>query len=295
MKGKRFGTVAIGGRVNVEKSSLLNAIFGRKMSIESPKPNTTRFEEVVVYRDERGAILFYDLPGLGDVRDKFDRAVVDRGRGYLSVADLVYYVTDNAPLERDLENLEVLREEGKRAFLVFNKVDLFKPKKKLLPLWEEWSRVYDWAEIVGVSALTRENVDLLLELTFKYLPEGEADFSKERLLPVKWTLSEIIREKLLLHLEDELPFATAVVVDSVEKRGRKVRVSATIYVEKESQKPIVLGKGGSMIKKVGTEAREEMERFLKREVYLDLWVKVKRWREDSWILKEIMEMRGESG
>jgi len=290
----KFGVVALVGRPNAGKSTLLNRILGQKVSIVSAKPQTTRNRIVGILNEPRGQIAFLDTPGIHKPLHKMNVRMMDHVRASLSEADIVALLVDATEEfgHGDQYVIDLLRQtgEGKR-FAILNKIDLLK-KQKLLPIIERYSATGLFDEIVPVSASTGDGVADLLNLFFKNLKPGAALYSTEDFTtqPERFFAAEIIREKVLEHTVDELPYTTAVSVDRWEEDEGKnlIKIYATIVVERESQKPIVIGKRAEMVKRIGTEARLELESILGAKVFLDLHVGVhERWREDERFLGEL--------
>jgi GTP-binding protein Era len=289
----KAGFVALVGRPNAGKSTLLNRLVGQKVAIVSDKPQTTRTRILGVRNDEGGQIVFIDTPGIHRPLHRLNVRMVDVAVQSISQADVVCAVADaTEAVGGGDQYLGTLLARGSvPMILALNKIDRV-AKPALLPLIEQWSRLARFEAIVPVSALTGENEGALLEALLLHLPEGEALYPADYLTdqPERSFVAEIVREKVLRHTRDELPFTSAVLVDrfeEVDERGL-MRLFCTILVERESQKPIVIGRGGAMIKRIGTEAREELERFFGTKVFLDLRVKTRAgWREDPRMLDEI--------
>ena len=290
----RFGVVALVGRPNAGKSTLLNRILGHKVSIVSAKPQTTRNRIVGILNEPRGQIAFLDTPGIHKPLHKMNVRMMDHVRASLSEADIVALLVDATEEfgHGDQYVIDLLRQTGEgNRFAILNKIDLLK-KQKLLPIIERYSATGLFDEIVPVSASTGDGVDDLLNLFYKNLKPGEARYPTEDYTtqPERFFAAEIIREKVLEHTVDELPYTTAVSVDRWEEDEAKnlIKIYATIVVERESQKPIVIGKRAEMVKRIGTEARLELESILGAKVFLDLHVGVhERWREDERFLGEL--------
>ena len=287
----RSGFVALVGRPNVGKSTLLNRILGEKVAIISDKPQTTRTRILGVKHLPGAQMVFLDTPGIHKPKFELNKRMVEVALHVLDEVDLVFFMVEatEPPGHGDRFVLERLKERDVPVVLVVNKVDLVK-KVRLLPLIDEFSRMHGFADIVPVSAKTGDGVDHLLELALARMPEGPAYFPDDVVTdqPMRVLAAEIIREKLLQKTRDELPFAIAVGIDSFKEEGRMARISATIYVEKDSQKAIVIGKHGQILKDVGTYARIDMENFFGMKVFLELWVKVKgSWRQDERMLVEL--------
>jgi GTP-binding protein Era len=294
----KFGTVALVGRPNAGKSTLLNRILGQKVSIVSSKPQTTRNRIVGILNDERGQIAFLDTPGIHKPLHKLNVRMMDHVRSSLGEADVVALLVDaSEPFGRGDEYvIEMMREQKEkhreaRRVAILNKIDRLR-KNKLLPLIEKYNGFDLFDDIVPISASTGDGVDELVNVFFRDLEEGPpvyptGDFTTQ---PERFFAAEIIREKVLLHTSDELPYTTAVSVDKWEEDEEKnlIRIWATIVVERETQKPIVIGRRAEMVKKIGTEARIELESILGAKVFLDLHVGVhERWREDERFLGEL--------
>jgi GTP-binding protein Era len=295
----KSGFVALIGRPNAGKSTLLNRIVGHKLAIVSDKPQTTRTRIVGVKNYADGQVVFVDTPGVHKPTHRMNVRMVDLALEAMRDVDVLTLVVDAAdkPGPGDRYLLALLKDIKTPTILALNKVDLV-AKPKLLPLMDRYSQAHPFVEIVPISATDGTNVDVLEKLFLKYLPEGEplypADYVTDQ--PDRFFVAEIVREQVLQLTHDELPFSTAVVVDQFEEpqSGKVANLYCTILVERESQKPIVVGKGGAMIKKIGTAARMELERYFGSRVYLDLHVKVKsEWRDNERLLDELgLERRG---
>jgi GTPase len=289
----KSGFVSFLGRPNAGKSTLLNRIVGHKLAIVSDKPQTTRTRIVGVKNYADAQVVFVDTPGVHKPTHRMNVRMVNIALDAMREVDVLALVVDVSvkagPGDRFLLNL--LRDVKTPAVLALNKVDLI-AKPRLLPIMEHYSRAHPFAEIVPISAADGTNVDVLEKLFVQYLPEGEplypADYVTDQ--PERFFISEIVREQVLQMTHDELPFSTAVVVDRLEPAGEDhiMKVYCTILVDRESQKPIVVGRAGSMIKQIGTEARAELQKYLESRVYLDLHVKVRsEWRDDERLLDEL--------
>lgn len=290
-KAHRSGFVAIAGRANAGKSTLLNAILGQKLSIVSPKPQTTR-NRILGIRTERDLqAIFVDTPGLGRAREELGRRMERGARQAVAEADVVVWLSDAARGDRDLADARALIEEaGRPALVALNKVDLVRPKDRLLPLIERWAALPGVSAVVPVSALKGGGVDQLLAEVEALLPEGPALFPEDMLTdrPERFVAGELVREQVLGLTEQEVPHAVAVQVTSWREVEGEAHVEATILVEKQSQKGILIGKGGSMIKSIGQAARAEMARVLGEAVHLRLRVAVSEgWRADPRALDEL--------
>lgn len=289
----KAGFVALVGRPNVGKSTLLNNILGTKLSITSPKPQTTRMRILGVKHDKDAQIIFLDTPGVQKGKDILTKTVVESAVSSMEEADLIAMVIDAAAGwtkedEKIPENY--LKKFNKPAILIINKVDKVN-KESLLPLIDEVSKKFDFKEIIPTSATKGTNLDRFVEVLKKYLPESPPLFPEDQItdLPLKFYVAEIIREKAFNILRDELPYSVAVEVESIREGDRNknlLLIDAVIYVERENHKKIVIGKKGQTLKKIGKMAREELEQLLGKKIYLNLWVKVKeRWKEDIRLLK----------
>jgi len=290
----RAGFVSIIGRPNAGKSTLLNRIIGTKIAIVSDKPQTTRTRIVGVKNYPDGQIVFLDTPGIHRPLHRMNVRMVDAAVDTLREVDSVALVHDAStrPGKGDEYVSKLLRGVRVPVVLVLNKIDLVS-KPKLLPVIDQLRQWHDFAEIVPISASTGDGVERLESLLLAQMPESEALYPEDFLTdqPERTLAAETVREKVLQHTRAELPFSTAVVVDRFEepeKPGGLLRLWCTILVEQESQKPIVIGRAGEMVKRIGTEARQDLERFFETKVFLDLRVKVKAdWRDDERVLNDL--------
>ena len=289
----KAGYASLVGRPNAGKSTLLNRIVGEKIAIVSDKPQTTRTRILGVKNYPDGQIAFVDTPGIHRPLHRLNVRMVDVAVDSLREVDVIALVFDasSAPGRGDEYVSSLLKDIRTPAVLVLNKIDRI-AKSKLLPLIERAKSWHTFAAIVPVSATTGDGVDRLERVLLDQLPEGEPHYPNDYLTdqPERALVAEIVREKVLQHTRDELPFSTAVVVDQFneEERDRLLRLYCTIFVETESQKPIVIGRGGEMIKKIGTDARRDLETFFDTKVFLDLRVKVNPdWRDNDRVLDEI--------
>lgn len=289
----KSGFVSFVGRPNAGKSSLLNRIVGVKLAIVSDKPQTTRTRILGVKNYPGAQAVFVDTPGIHRPLHRMNVRMVDAAVDTLNEVEVVGVVVDASEAAggglRYL--LDLVRDAKPTTLLVLNKIDLM-AKPELLPMIDRLSRERDWSDIVPVSARTGENMDRLEDVLIQRLPEGEALYPADYLTdqPERVLLAEMVREQLLRNTRDELPFSTAVLVDRFEddRSNGLLKVYCSILVERESQKPIVIGKGGELIKRIGTAAREEIERFFGVRVYLDLRVTVKeQWRDDDRLLDQL--------
>jgi GTP-binding protein Era len=290
----RFGFVALLGWTNVGKSTLLNRLVGVKLAAVAAVAQTTRRRiEGVRTVPGRGQIVFVDTPGLHHPRHKMNRAMVQTARQAVADVDLVLLVVD-APRgvgKGDRDAAMWLATTGTRRVAVLNKIDLLRAKRRLLPLMETLVSELDLAEAIPVSALTGEGCGELVDRILALLPEGPPLFPEDMLTdqPERVLAAEWVREKLLAETREELPHAIAVTVDRwTEREDGLLQIEATVLVERDSQKRIVIGSGGEVLKRVGTAARVELERFLERRILLRLWVRVRRdWRNDDRALREL--------
>ena len=293
-----FGVVALTGRPNAGKSTLLNRVLGHKVSIVSAKPQTTRNRIVGILNDARGQIAFLDTPGVHKPLHRLNVRMMDHVRSALTEADVIALIVDASEDfgKGDQFVVEMVAKEKEQnpdatRIVLLNKIDLLK-KHKLLPLMERYHSFGIFDEIIPISASTGEGVDELTDLLFKTIAPGEALYPKEDYTtqPERFFAAEIVREKLLHHTSQELPYTTAVHVERFEEDEATnfITIFATIFVERDSQKGIVLGKQGAMIKRIGTEARHELESILGAKVHLELHVSVHQdWRDDTRFLGEL--------
>ena len=290
----KAGFVSFIGRPNAGKSTLLNRLVGSKLAIVSDKPQTTRTRILGVRNYPDAQVVFLDTPGIHRPLHRMNVRMVDAAIDTMKEVDVLGLVVDAAepPGKGDRFVLDLVRDVKAPVFLILNKIDVIK-KSKLLPAIDRYHREGQFAEIVPISAATGDNVDRLERAIIDRLPEGERlypdDFITDR--PERFFAAEMVREKLLQFTHSEIPFASAVVIDRFEEPAGDspiLKIYCTIVVERESQKPIVVGRGGDMIKRIGTAAREELERFFSTRVFLDLHVRVKsEWREDDAVLAQL--------
>lgn len=282
----RCGFVAVVGRPNVGKSTLINAILGSKISIVSPKPQTTRHRILAVRSGERHQLIFVDTPGMHRKAGKAMNRLMNRtAKSALMDADVVLLVCEaNRWNAEDQDVLDRVRESGNTTIAVMNKIDLVKPKSDLLRLISEMSKRHEFAEIVPISAKRDENIDRLMTLLPDLVPVSPPLFPEDMITDRSDTFfaAEMVREKLTILLRDELPYGLTVQIERFDREDGRVTVHAIIWVERDSQKRIVIGKGGSMLKQVGRNARLDIGKRLGMPVHLELWVKVK----DNWANNE---------
>lgn len=289
----KVGTVSIIGLPNAGKSTLLNALAGMKLAIVSSKPQTTRTSvQGVLTEPELGQIVFVDTPGIHKSDSVFNQRMMRTVRASLANLDAVVYVVD-ARREIDDEQrqaMDVLQNVEAPVILALNKIDKITKKEKLIALLSAYQQIREFSAYIPISAAFGDQVDVLKNEIFKHLPEGEPIFPEDHVTdqPSRFIAAEMIREKLLDATEQEVPHSVAVFVEKWEETPKIIRVTATIFVEKEGQKAIVIGQGGAMIKKIGTEARLELEKFFEQKFYLELFVKVRpNWRENIEFLNEL--------
>jgi len=282
--GFRSGFVSILGRPNAGKSTLLNALVGSKIAIVADKPQTTRTTIQGVVTTDRAQIVFADTPGIHRADSSINKRMMETVRAALNDRDVLLFVADASlgVTARDAEAVDLLKKTQTPSILVLSKIDLLKDKAGLLERIERYRAMYEFAEYVPVSAATGENLGELRSVLTARLPEGPIYFPADHVTdqPERFLAAELVREQILGQTRQEVPHAVAVLVDKWEETPRLVRIFATIYVEKEGQKGIVIGAGGAKLKQIGTMAREEMERFFGKKIFLDLHVKVHpEWRE----------------
>lgn len=289
----RSGFVSIIGRPNVGKSTLLNRILGEKIVITSDKPQTTRNRIQGIHNLSGAQIVFIDTPGIHRATSRLNKYMVEVALSSVKEVDLVLFLAEahRDPGDQEREIIEVLTEATVPVWLVLNKIDLA-PQEDVLKRIDAYRKLFPFREVVPVSAETGFGVEGLVELVRNQLPEGPVYFPDDILtdLPERFIVAEIIREKVFRLTRDEIPYATAVEVDSFKERpdGSLVSIAATITVERDSQKGIVIGKKGAMLRRIGTEARLEVERFLAAKVFLELFVRVRKdWSENPSMLRDL--------
>ena len=285
----KSGFVALIGRPNVGKSTLMNHLIGQKIAITSNKPQTTRNKIQTVYTDDRGQIVFLDTPGIHKSKTKLGDYMVGVAVKTLNEVDIAVWLVEPTDYigagERHI--IEQLKKTKCPVFLVINKIDTVK-RDQLLPFIDTYRKELDFTEVDPVSAMKGDNLYVLLEQLFKYLHYGEMFYDEDTVTdqPIRQIAAELIREKALRLLSDEIPHGIAVTIEQMKDRGGIYDVDATIYCERESHKGIIIGKGGAMLKQIGSKARPEIEAMLESQVNLRLWVKVKKdWRDSDLLLK----------
>lgn len=285
----KAGFATIIGRPNVGKSTLMNTLIGMKIAITSKKPQTTRNKIQTVYTDENGQIVFLDTPGIHKAKNKLGNYMVTVAEHTLKEVDVVLWLVEPTTFigagERHI--IEQLGKIRTPVILVINKIDTVK-KQELLAVIDTYRKEYDFAEIVPVSALKADNTEDLIQTIMKYLPYGEAFYDEDTVTdqPERQIVAELIREKALRLMEDEIPHGIAVTIESMKYRKKICDIEATIICEKESHKGMIIGKQGAMLKKIGSKARQDIENLLESKVNLQLWVKVKKdWRDSDILMK----------
>ena len=290
-ENKRFksGFATLIGRPNVGKSTLMNALIGQKIAITSNRPQTTRNKIRTVYTSEEGQIVFLDTPGIHKAKNKLGDYMVNVAERTISEVDVIVWLVEPSDYIGAGEQhiIEQLKKTKTPVILVINKIDTVK-KELLLTFIDVYRKQLDFAEIVPVSALKKDGLDVLIECIMKYLPYGVPFYDEDTVTdqPMRQIVAELIREKALKSLEEEVPHGIAVTVEMMKFKKRIVDIEATIVCEKESHKGIIIGKQGSMLKKIGSMARADIEDLVENQVNLKLWVKVKRdWRDSDYLLK----------
>lgn len=288
----RSGFISIIGRTNVGKSTLLNRILQQKIAIMSDKPQTTRNKIVGIYHSEQAQIVFIDTPGFHKPKHRLNEIMLKTTVNTLEGIDAVLYLVEpeNVIGPGDRYIIDMLQGTSTPVILGMNKIDLIPQREKLLPIIETYSQAYDFAEIIPLSARENENIEHTIESLIKYLPEGPQYYPEEMVTdqPERFIVAELIREKVLHLTREEIPYSIAVVVEQMKSREGKdiIDIEATVYVERDSQKGIIIGKSGTMLKRIGTLARKDMENILGNKVFLNIWVKVrKNWRMNEQSLR----------
>ena len=293
----RSGFVTIIGRPNAGKSTLLNALVGQKVAIVTPKPQTTRNRILgIVNAPARkgkpsGQVVLIDTPGVHKPESALNRRMMHDVQEALAERDLLLVMVDATQRfgKGDEFVLELAKQAPGRAFLLLNKIDLI-AKEKLLPVIEQYRHLHAWDEIIPISAAKKQGIDEMLDAIVRALPEGPRYFPPDQVTdqPERFLVAELVREKVLLATSQEVPYATTVAIDQWEEKGKLTRIAATIYCERDGQKRIIVGKGGQMLKKIGTGARLEIEKLLGTRVFLELFVKVQEgWRESRSFVEEL--------
>ena len=285
----KSGFATLIGRPNVGKSTLMNALIGQKIAITSNRPQTTRNRIQTVYTSEEGQIVFLDTPGIHKAKNKLGNYMVGVAERTMSEVDVIVWLVEPSDYIGAGEQhiIEQLQKTNTPVILVINKIDTVK-KELLLTFIDVYRKQYDFAEIVPVSALKKDGLEILIECIMKYLPYGEPFYDEDTVTdqPMRQIVAELIREKALKCLEEEVPHGIAVTIEMMKFKKHIVDIEATIVCERESHKGIVIGKQGSMLKKIGSMARPDIEDLVESQVNLKLWVKVKKdWRDSDYLLK----------
>lgn len=285
----KSGFAALIGRPNVGKSTLMNCIIGQKIAITSNKPQTTRNRIQTVYTSEEGQIVFVDTPGIHKAKNKLGDYMVSVAEKSLKDVDVILWLVEPTDYIGAGEQhiIEQLKKVKVPVILVINKIDTVK-REQLLVYIDAYRKQMDFDEIVPVSALKNDNTDTLIQLIMKYLPYGPAFYDEDTITdqPMRQIVAELIREKVLRSINEEIPHGVAVTIESMKYGKNIVNIDATIICEKDSHKGIIIGKGGAMLKKIGSLARSEIEDLLEQHVNLQLWVKVKKdWRDSDYLIK----------
>ncbi|MBM4324795.1 MAG: GTPase Era [Deltaproteobacteria bacterium] len=293
MQTFKSGFISILGRPNVGKSTLFNRIIGEKIAIVTARPQTTRNRILGIKNVEEGQLIFLDTPGLHEGRSELNRRMVQTAMASSWEADILLILIEaiSPPVEEDRKMITSLKENKGIPFLIINKIDLVR-KERLLPLMDQYQKIHPFEKIIPISAITGEGVDILLEEVLRVLPESPPYYPDEIFTDQteRSIVSEMIREKVIDQTYQEVPHSSAVTIESFKEHPERnlVVIHGTIHVEKDSQKKILIGKGGQRLKKIGETARKEIEAFLGRRVFLELWVKVERdWTRDPHALDEL--------
>ena len=284
----KAGFVNIVGNPNVGKSTLMNVLVGERISIATFKAQTTRHRIMGIYNTDEMQIVFSDTPGVLKPNYKLQESMLNFSTSALTDADILLYVTDVVETpDKNNEFMEKVRQMTVPVLLLINKIDLT-DQEKLVKLVEDWKELLPQAEIIPISAASKFNVDYVMKRIKELLPDSPPYFGKDQWTdkPARFFVNEIIREKILLYYDKEIPYSVEVAVEEFKEEAKKIHIRAVIYVERESQKGIIIGKQGAMLKKIGSNARYEIERMLESKVNLKLWVKVKKdWRDSDFLIK----------
>ena len=288
-QNQKAGFVNLIGRPNVGKSTLMNRLIGQKIAITSKKAQTTRNRIQTVYTSEEGQIVFLDTPGIHKAKNKLGDYMVNVAERTISEVDVILWLVEPTDYIGAGEQhiIQKLKSTKTPVILVINKIDRVK-KEELLHFIDVYRKELDFAEIVPVSALKGDNTDQLIKCIFKYLPYGEPFYDEDTITdqPMRQLVAELIREKALRLLEEEIPHGIAVSIESMKYKKDIVDIEATIICERDSHKGIIIGKGGQMLKKIGSQARKDIEKLVEMHVNLQLWVKVKKdWRDSDYLMK----------
>ena len=287
---KRTGFATLIGRPNVGKSTLMNRLIGQKIAITSSKPQTTRNRIQTVYTDDRGQIVFLDTPGIHKAKNKLGDYMVNVAERTLKEVDVILFLVEPSTFIGAGEKhiIEQLKKVNTPVILLINKIDTVQQKEELLLYIDAYRKEMDFDQIIPVSARSGDGADEVLKAIFEYLPYGPMFYDEDTVTdqPERQIVAELIREQALRLLEDEIPHGVAVSIDQMKQRKNIVDIDATIICERDSHKGIIIGKGGSMLKRIGSNARRGIEDLLECQVNLKLWVKVKKdWRDSDFLLK----------
>jgi GTP-binding protein Era len=294
----KSGFVTIIGRPNAGKSTLLNALVGSKIAIVTHKPQTTRnrVQGIINLPAKKGRpgaqVILIDTPGVHKPDTRLNHRMMQEVREGLEGSDLVLLITDVTekfgPGEQFVVNMAKKTETP--TILLLNKIDRIPQKDRLLFIIDRWRHLHEFADVIPISALKRDHLDVVLDTVVKHLPDGPAYFPSDQITdqPLRFLVAELIREQVLLHMDQEIPYASTVIVERYEEEPKLVRIAAAIYCERESQKPILIGKGGQMLKQIGTAARKDIEAMLGKKIFLEMFVKVHpMWRESRHFVEEM--------
>lgn len=292
MKAYKSGYVAIIGRPNVGKSTLLNCLLGEKVSITSPKPQTTRWQILGIKSEKNAQIIYIDTPGIHQDENRAMSRYLNRvASSVIFDADVIVFMVDATHWrEEDDLVLSKLKDTDKPVILAINKIDKLNDKAELLPLMNKLKEKFAFAQMIPISAIDADNTVALEKEITKLLPEGEALYPEDQLTDksLRFQVAEIIREKIIQATEEEIPYTTSVEIEQYIEGEKLTEIGAVIWVERTGQKAIVIGKGGAVLKKIGTLARRDIEKLIAGKVFLRLWVKVKEhWTDDAKALKSL--------
>ncbi len=290
MNDFKFGYVAIIGKPNVGKSTLLNTILGQKLSIVTEKPQTTRNKILGIKNTPQAQIVFIDTPGIHKPKHKLGEFMVKQSYEAIDLVDLILLMVEpKLPKELEISIIERLKQIKKPVILLINKIDTIN-KKELLPIIDFYKNIFNFIEIIPLSALKNDGVDRLMERIIFYLPTGQKLYPDDMVtdLAERFIAAEFLREKIMKYTEDEIPYSVAVDIEKWEESKNLIKISANIYVEREGQKIIIIGKKGEKLKRISSEARIDMERLFGIKIFLEVWIKVrKKWRQKDILLKSL--------
>ncbi len=290
MNDFKFGYVAIIGKPNVGKSTLLNTILGQKLSIVTEKPQTTRNKILGIKNTTQAQIVFIDTPGIHKPKHKLGEFMVKQSYEAIDLVDLILLMVEpKLPKELEISIIERLKQIKKPVILLINKIDTIN-KKELLPIIDFYKNIFNFIEIIPLSALKNDGVDRLMERIIFYLPTGQKLYPDDMVtdLAERFIAAEFLREKIMKYTEDEIPYSVAVDIEKWEESKNLIKISANIYVEREGQKIIIIGKKGEKLKRISSEARIDMERLFGIKIFLEVWIKVrKKWRQKDILLKSL--------